>query len=1032
MKLRNLILGLLTLAGFAVACQEEVEYLGIPKLYLSEKAMSFEIAGGSQDLTLTATRDWTVETDADWVVVSPEKGYASLKDSELTVTALENTGFDRETKIKFSIGMTSKTLTVTQAGPDGSSANLIVYANDYDKEVAEKTYGSGASWPYLDQFDGWMNATGTGAETVTYNYSGMSARNNSNSNGSYSDYAGSGNNNMFFGANAYLATKNITLGGSTDFELTFGTEKYSQDNGSVFQNSEFHIYLSQDGEKWVELKDYTFAGGTTEGRWNVASAVFSVPEGTESLSICMKTDVASSYRMDDLQLVRTNKEGVAMDFTDAVEMDFTAGGSSSGGSGEAPESKGKKTVEEFISLADTQNYYELTGTVSGFNATYCSFDLTDATGKIYVYSVLAASKAEWSSKIKNGGTVTIYGKYLFYSQKSQHEVVDAYIVSYTDGGSTGGGESDGDAIYANNFDKTVATKTYGSGSSWPYLDQFDGWQNEAGTGSANVTYKYKGTSARANSTSDGSYSDYSGSGNNNIFFGANAYFSINGIALGGKTDLSLSFGSEKYSQDNGSVFQNSEFHIWLSNDGGAKWVEFTDYTFAGTAGGRWNVATANFSVPSGTQTLSVCMSVDVASAYRMDDFKLEASASAGASVDFSGAVSKDFSTSGGGTTPPAGGGSEMTIAEVLAYGVTLPSGSTIEAVVISDRGLNNLTSKKGMYVQDETAGLQFYLGANHEFDFGDKVQIDLSGVSVGAYNGAVQISGLALDKITKVSSGNTVQPKTVSIADFLDNKYEGQYVAIEGVQVASSDLSKTFVEGGAHTSINIEDVNGNSFVVFSSKYATYGGETVPQGSGTIKGISSISNGNMQIIFAQASDYAGLTGERFEAGSGEGGEGGEGGNTGGGEVTGARYVKVTEAPADWTDGSYLIVYENGTTASIFTDGDVAGNFTTATISGDAIAADGLTEYAVTIEAMDGGYAVKAKGGYLYGVSAKNDLCFDTAQKLNTITMESDGVKFVSETSVLRFYSSGTSSRFRYYKSTTYSQQNPVQLYKYVAE
>ena len=59
------------------------------------------------------------------------------------------------------------------------------------------------------------------------------------------------------------------------------------------------------------------------------------------------------------------------------------------------------------------------------------------------------------------------------------------------------------------------------------------------------------------------------------------------------------------------------------------------------------------------------------------------------------------------------------------------------------------------------------------------------------------------------------------------------------------------------------DAAGNKFVVFSSKYATYGAETVAQGSGTIKGISSINNGNMQIIFAQASDFAGLTGARFD-------------------------------------------------------------------------------------------------------------------------------------------------------------------------
>ena len=61
----------------------------------------------------------------------------------------------------------------------------------------------------------------------------------------------------------------------------------------------------------------------------------------------------------------------------------------------------------------------------------------------------------------------------------------------------------------------------------------------------------------------------------------------------------------------------------------------------------------------------------------------------------------------------------------------------------------------------------------------------------------------------------------------------------------------------------MEDADGNSFVVFSSKYASYKAQTVAQGSGTIKGISSINNGKMQIIFTQESDFAGLTGARFD-------------------------------------------------------------------------------------------------------------------------------------------------------------------------
>ena len=791
-----------SLAAFA-ACTEPEQNLGTPDISLSVTEMTFDQDGGDQELAVKATRDWKVETDADWVVVSPESGTASAEAYKVTVTALENTGLDREASIKFTIGMKSKYLTVYQDGPEGSAEALIVYYNDFDKEEATKTYGSsGASWPYLDQFEGWKNATGTGAANVSYSFKGMSARANSTSDSNYSDYAGSGKNNMFFGSAAYFCTSNIALGGAKDFTLTFGTEKYSQDNGSVFTNSEYKIFLSKDGAKWVELTDYTFAGGATEGRWNVATANFSVPEGTENLSICMQVTVASSYRMDDMKLV-ISEGGAAVDFSKAVEMDFAAGNT---------------------------------------------------------------------------------------------------------GGNPGGGSSDASAIYSNNYDKSAAAQ---GSNGWPFLDQSDAWKNAAGTGAANVTYNSKNVTVRNNSNSNGSYSDYEGSGLNNIFFGKDfPYFSTNNIALNGATDLTLTFGTEKYSQEHGSVFTNSEYHIWLSADGN-KWVELTDYAFAGTASGRWNVATANFTVPAGTANLSICMQVDVASSYRLDDFKLVASTTAGTAIDFSQAVEKDFTaggTQGGGEepTPPAGDGSVVTIAEFLANG-----GSAIEGVVISNMDLNNLTSKKGMYIQDETAGLQFYLAANHSFAFGDKVRVDVSGISVGEYNGAVQVSGLALDKITKISSGNTVTPKTVTIADFLANKYEGQYVAIEGVQVADADLSKTFVMGGAHTSINVEDANGNKFVIFSSKYATYGGQTVPQGSGTIKGISSINNGNMQIIFAQDSDYAGLTGTRFDGTTPPGGD--QGGDQGGDDpVTPPAGDGQYEPNITWTLGANA--YDNTSTGT----------------------------------------------------------------------------------------------------------------------
>lgn len=87
------------------------------------------------------------------------------------------------------------------------------------------------------------------------------------------------------------------------------------------------------------------------------------------------------------------------------------------------------TVAEFISLAKTDMKLKLVGTVSGYNQSNCRFDITDNTGSIYVYTV--TNKSEWASKIKNGGTVELLGKYQFYEAKSQHEVVDAEIISFT-------------------------------------------------------------------------------------------------------------------------------------------------------------------------------------------------------------------------------------------------------------------------------------------------------------------------------------------------------------------------------------------------------------------------------------------------------------------------------------------------------------------------------------------------------------------------------------------------------------------------
>ena len=145
-----------------------------------------------------------------------------------------------------------------------------------------------------------------------------------------------------------------------------------------------------------------------------------------------------------------------------------------------------------------------------------------------------------------------------------------------------------------------------------------------------------------------------------------------------------------------------------------------------------------------------------------------------------------------------------------------------------------------------------------------------------------------------------------------------------------------------------------------------------------------------------------------------------------------YVKVTAAPEDWS-GTYLIVNEaDETSAYVFNGQDVSDGYISAKIAdGKITSSTELDAVAVTVEKTTDGYTLKVNGQYIYGTDGKNTLKFtDTAANaVNTITLsETDGVIITSNTSVLRFNSASNQMRFRYYKASTYSDQQAIQLYK----
>lgn len=98
----------------------------------------------------------------------------------------------------------------------------------------------------------------------------------------------------------------------------------------------------------------------------------------------------------------------------------------------------KATVEDFLAAAEDDTWYELTGTISNLtNTTYGNFDLTDATGKVYVYGltktkVASNDKSFASIGLKEGDVVTLIGKRSSYNGTPQVGG-PAYYVSHVAG-----------------------------------------------------------------------------------------------------------------------------------------------------------------------------------------------------------------------------------------------------------------------------------------------------------------------------------------------------------------------------------------------------------------------------------------------------------------------------------------------------------------------------------------------------------------------------------------------------------------------
>ncbi len=285
------------------------------------------------------------------------------------------------------------------------------------------------------------------------------------------------------------------------------------------------------------------------------------------------------------------------------------------------------------------------------------------------------------------------------------------------------------AIYYNNFDKTLSQKNFNHDGrqDWPYLDEFDGWKNEKGSGAVNVTYSGSGVSTRANEPSQGQHSLYDGSGRNNIFFStAPTYFTIEKIAVKDQ-NLRFSFGTQRYAQGATNEFLKTDFEVRVSQDG-QTWSQALKYDFAmEEVRTKWRVADVDFTLPAGVTELYIKFSCKASSCIRIDDLLL---------------------TAGNGGQQVVFGADETLTVSPIKDVIAGPVDNLYKV-----RGQIIGTHEKGFIVKDETASI-FVFKKKHGQKIGSTVTVE---------GGTTEFGGLTQftdsSEITLESEGSYTQPE---------------------------------------------------------------------------------------------------------------------------------------------------------------------------------------------------------------------------------------------------------------------------------
>ena len=409
MKLRHLFVSILAAAGLLMtSCQEKEKDLGLPEIKITQNELALDQNVNSVNLNVYATRNWTVSTAADWISVNPSKGSA-YQETAVTVTVLENAGYNRVGTVKFDIGYDSKTLTINQTGAQG-----------------EKSEGSGTM-------------------TDPYTVAGVLA---------FIQTLGTETSENAVYIKGKIAAITLTYEASG----TYGNARFTMvDDGSTEAFTAYNV-LYLGNKKWsagqTDIKEgdevivcskvFNYGGKTPE----TATGGYLYSLNGETAGGGSGDEAKGTGTLDDPYNPAGAAAAVAsLTWTSTTEYQTT----------DEVYVKGK-----ISKIADKGTYTD--GGTYG-NATFYITETGESTGtEFYVYRILYLGNKKYvtgQTDIKVGDEVIIYGKLMNYRGNTPETASGCYLYSLNGetGNTGGGGGDDQDVIFSEAFETTMGSWT---------------------------------------------------------------------------------------------------------------------------------------------------------------------------------------------------------------------------------------------------------------------------------------------------------------------------------------------------------------------------------------------------------------------------------------------------------------------------------------------------------------------------------------------------------------------------------------------